>query len=137
VLCALASALFLAVGLAGCTTARSSLGTSDDPCYLALPTANSAVHSRGRLIGVHLFDLKTLHQRAPALLSDLDTKDTSSQSVCVSAFVGHFTRASVTGGRGRSSGKVAIVVSTTTGNHVLGTVLFDRTPLHFGHPHVG
>jgi hypothetical protein len=29
------------------------------------------------------------------------------------------------------------VVTTTPGNHLLGTVIFRRAPLHFGHSHAG
>jgi hypothetical protein len=134
---ALAGCLLLAAVFAGCTSGRSSLGTSDDSCYLALPTATSAVHAHGRLIGVHLFDMKTLRQRAPVVFKDLRTTYDAAQRVCVVAFQGHFTKASVSHGRGRSTGQVAVVVSTTPANHVLGTALFDLTPLHFGHPHVG
>ncbi len=45
--------------------------------------------------------------------------------------------ASVSDARGRSSGHLAVVVSTTPGNHLLGTVIFTKAPLHFGHSHVG
>jgi hypothetical protein len=133
----LAGCLLLAMAMAGCTSGRSTLGTSDDSCYLALPTATSAVRSHGRLVGVHLFTLKTLRQRTPGLLKDLDTTYHASQRVCVIAFSGDFRKSSVTRGRGQASGRVAVVVSTTPGNHLLGTAILGRTPLHFGHPHVG
>ena len=53
------------------------------------------------------------------------------------ADTGNFTAASVSDPRGRSSGKLAVVVSTTPGNHLLGTVIFTKAPLHFGHSHAG
>jgi hypothetical protein len=134
---ALAGCLFLAFVLAGCTSARNSLGTSDSSCYLALPTATSAVRAHGRLLGVHLFDQKVLRQRAPHLFTALDTTYHASQRVCVVAYSGNFTRHSVSAPRGRSSGRLAVVVATTPANHLLGTVIFARPPLHFGHPHIG
>ena len=128
----------LAAGLlTGCASARSNLGTSDSSCYLALPTATNAVHAHGKLLGVHLFTLKALHQKAPHLYKALATTDSSSQTVCVTAFTGTFTRSSVSNPLGRVSGRLAVVVSTTSSNHVLGTVIFTRLPLHFGHSHVG
>jgi hypothetical protein len=127
--------------LAGCTTARSTLGTSDSACYLALPTATKAVHSQGRLLGVHRDALSALRKQSPGLLDDLAIKESSSgshsgsQAVCVAAFVGNFTAQSVTDPHGRDAGRLAVVVSTTPGNRVLGTVIFRQAPLHFGHSH--
>jgi hypothetical protein len=123
--------------LAGCTTARSGLGTSDSSCYLALPTATKATGSHGRLQGVQRFTLSTLREKAPHLLHDLATTAPGSETVCLIAFTGNFTAASVSDPRGRSSGKLAVVVSTTPGNHLLGTVIFTKAPLHFGHSHAG
>jgi hypothetical protein len=106
--------------LAGCTTARSNLGTSDSSCYLALPTATKAVNGHGHLFGVRRYTLSALRKQAPHLVQDLDTKKPGSQSVCVIGF----------------TGDLAVAVSTTPGNHLLGTVIFTRTPLHFGHSHL-
>jgi hypothetical protein len=126
----------LLVGVAaGCTTARSSLGTSDSSCYLALPTATKAVNSNGRMVGVHRFTLGALRRKAPHLLADLTTTQPSSQAVCVVAFSGNFTSSSVEQPHGLASGRLAVVVSTATGNHLLGTVIFTRPPLLFGHSH--
>lgn len=130
VVCLLAAGL-----LAGCTTARSNLGTSDSSCYSALPTATKAVHSHGRLIGVHRFTVSGLRRQAPHLAHDVATKEPGTQSICVVAFQGHFTAGSVSNARGRASGRLAVVVSTTPGNHLLRTVIFTRPPLRFGHSH--
>jgi hypothetical protein len=130
--CALFAALF-----AGCTTARSSLGTSDSSCYLALTTATKAAGSHGHLLGVDRYSLSALRKQAPNLISDLATKDPGTESVCVIAFTGRFTAESVLHPRGRASGRFAVVVSTTPGNHLLGTVIFRQAPLHFGHSHAG
>jgi hypothetical protein len=133
----LAGCLLLATVLAGCASARSSLGTSDSSCYLALPAATHAVHSHGRLLGVHLFTLEVLRHKSPHLFKALDTRYDASQRVCASAFGGRFDQDSVSAPRGHSSGRVAVVVTTTPGNHLLGTVIVGRAPLHFGHPHIG
>jgi hypothetical protein len=132
-----AGCALLAGVLSGCTAARSNLGTSDSSCYLALPTATKAIGSHGRLHGVQRFTLSVLRKKAPRLLHDLDTTAPGSETVCLVAFTGNFSAASVTDPRGRSSGKLAVVVSTTPGNHLLGTVIFTNAPLHFGHPHAG
>jgi hypothetical protein len=123
--------------LAGCTTARSNLGTSDSSCYLALPTATKAIGSHGHLLGVQRDSLATLRKQAPHLLQDLATTAPASETVCLIAFTGKFTAGSVSDPRGRSSGQLAVVVSTTPGNHLLGTVIFTKAPLHFGHSHAG
>jgi hypothetical protein len=134
---AAAGGALLAGLLAGCTTARSNLGTSDSSCYLALPTATKAIRSHGRLLGVRRYTLSGLRKQAPHLLDDLATKVPGSRSVCVIAFTGTFTAGSVSDPRGRASGHLAVAVSTTPGNHLLGTVIFTHAPLHFGHSHVG
>jgi len=129
--------MFLAGVLSSCSSARSNLGTSDSSCYLALPTATKAVEGHGRLLGVHLFDLAALRHRAPRLFEMLATRNGGSQRVCVVAFEGHFEKSNVSKPLGRSSGRLAVVVSTTPANQLLGTVIVTRAPLHFGHPHIG
>ena len=121
--------------LGGCTSARINLGTSDSSCYLALPAATKAVPPHSRFIGVHLFTLASLKKDAPHLFDALPSEPASSQRVCALAFVGTFTRASVTDPFGLASGSVAVVVSKTPSNQLLGTVIFNRTPLRFGHSH--
>jgi hypothetical protein len=134
---AVVGGVLLAAGLTGCTSTRNSLGTSDNSCYLALPTASAAVHAHGRLLGVHLFTLSSLRTTAPHLYTDLSAGHVPPQKVCVVAYSGTFTRASVAKPLGRSSGKLAVVVSETPSNKLLGTVIFLKAPLHFGHPHLG
>jgi hypothetical protein len=130
--CALLTGLF-----AGCTTARSSLGTSDSSCYLALTTATRAVGAHGHLLGVQSYSLSTLRKQAPSLIRDVATKEPGSASVCVIAFTGRFSAGSVSDPRGRTSGRLAVVITTKPGNHLLGTVIFTHAPLHFGHSHAG
>jgi hypothetical protein len=129
--------ILLAFAFAGCTSVRSSLGTSDSSCYRALPTARQAVNAQGRMIGVQLLTLAALRRDAPRLFGDLATTHAESQRVCVVAFDGRFEKSSVSEPRGRSTGHVAVVVATTPSNQLLGTVIFTRAPLHFGHSHIG
>jgi hypothetical protein len=123
--------------LAGCTSARNSLGTSDSSCYLALPSASHAVGPHSKFIGVHQFTLSSLHQKAPKLFHSLPAVKPTSQRVCLIEFVGSFTAASVRKPLGRSSGQLAVVVSEAPSNRLLGTVIFHHAPLNFAHPHVG
>ena len=123
--------------LTGCTAARNSLGTSDSPCYLALPSATHAVGPHSRFIGVHQLTLYTLRQRYPRLFASLTAVETTSQRVCIIEFVGSFTRASVSKPLGRSSGRLAVVVTEAPSNRLLGTVIFHHPPLEFAHSHVG
>jgi hypothetical protein len=132
---AVVACALVGTALAGCTAARSNLGTSDSSCYAALPAATKAVHSHGRLYGVHRFTLSELRQQAPHLLHELATKEPGSESICVVAFQGNFTAGSVSDPHGRASGRLAVVVTTAPKNHLLGTVIFRRTPLRFGHFH--
>jgi hypothetical protein len=129
--------LVMATVVAGCTTARSDLGTSVSACYLALPTATKAVDGHGHLLGVQEFTIGSLQRRAPNLYGELATHPSMDKRICVVAFGGTFDKSSVTEGRGRENGHLAVVVSTSPGNHLLGTVILARPPLRFGHPHVG
>jgi hypothetical protein len=122
--------------LAGCTSARNSLGTSDSSCYLALPSATHAVGPHSKFIGVHQFTLSSLRQNYPGLFDSLTAAKPTSQRVCIIEFVGSFTQASVQKPLGKSSGRLAVVVSEAPSNHLLGTVIL-RHSLDFAHPHVG
>jgi hypothetical protein len=133
----LAGCMLLASVVAGCTSARSALGTSDSSCYRALPAATNAVGAHGRLLSVDLFTWTELRQRAPELFTALGTKHASPQRVCVIAFDGKFDKTSVLDPLGRSSGRLAVVVLATPSNQLLGTVIFTRAPLHLGHTRIG
>jgi hypothetical protein len=130
--CCLATCL-----LADCTAARSELGTTDSPCYLALPAATAAAGPHSRLVGVHLLRLDALGQRSRRLFDALPVRGTPRQRVCVIGFSGSFTKASVTRPYGRESGHLAVVVLDNPSNQLIGTVIFDRAPLQFGHSHIG
>jgi hypothetical protein len=116
---------------------RSNLGTSDSSCYLALPTASKAVGAHARLIGVHLFTQDDLKKEAPRLQKQIASQLRAGENLCVLAFSGHFTTSSVSKGRGRPSGSVAVVVVANPTNRLLGTVVLRRLPLRFTHSHIG
>jgi len=128
--------LLAATSVAECTTARSDLGTSVSSCFHALPAATRAVHMQGHLLGVQQLTLGTLQRQAPGFYRELAAHPSTDNKICMVAFSGTFEASSVTDGRGRSSGHLAVVVSTTPGNHLLGTVILSRPPLRFGHSHV-
>ncbi len=133
----LAGLVLLAALLTGCTSARSSLGPSDDSCYVALPTAAQAVGTHGRMVGLHLFTLEDLSRQAPHLYRAVSGGRPRSEQVCVVAYVGRFTRGAVSKPLGRPSGQFAVVVAAYGSNELLGTVIFRRVPLHFGRTHIG
>ena len=123
--------------LAGCTSARSELGTSDSSCFLANPTAAQAVGPHSRLLGVRLLTLASLRQEAPGLAADLPSEGLSRDRICVLAFAGSFTTRSVAKPVGLSTGPVAVVVAKSPSNRLIATVIVRRPPLHFGHSHFG
>jgi hypothetical protein len=133
---AIAGCVLVASLLGGCA-ARDSLGTSDNSCYLALPTATKAVHDHGRFVGVHLYTLSKLRAKAHRQFASLAPQEKATQRVCVTAFSGAFRRASVTDPHGRPSGVLAVVVTEWPSNVLLGTVILARAPLLFGHSHIG
>jgi hypothetical protein len=126
-----------AVLATGCTTARNDLGTSDSSCYRALPVATKAVGGHGRLLSVQRSSMAALRHQAPHLLADVRIAEPSSQAVCVIAFQGQFTSTSVSDPHGRSSGREAVVVTTTPSVHLLGTFVSSHSPFRLGRSHFG
>jgi hypothetical protein len=131
------SAAALAVSLASCTSARSTLGTSDSSCFRAIPAAVEAVHSHGRLLGGRLFTTSALRHKAPHLYAQLSSDHPLPSSVCVMGFKGNFTKGAVDKPLGRSAGALAVVVTSSSGTTLVGTVIFRKVPLALGHSHVG
>jgi len=123
--------------LAGCSAVRSNLGTSESACYQALPTASQAVGGHGRLAGIHLFTVGSLHREIPHLFAHLTIPHPTPQRLCAMEFTGLFTKASVVQPLGSPGGRYAVVVVATPGNHLLGTVILDRPPYRFEHTHIG
>ena len=66
-------------------------GTTDDSCYLALPTAAKAVGGHGHLEGVRKYTLSNLHSMAPRLYGRLAHDVPKKQAICVAGYTGHFT----------------------------------------------
>lgn len=135
--CCLIAVCLLGSALAGCTTVRSDLGTTDSSCYLALPAASRAVRAEGRLVGVHLFTLGRLRELAPRLSRRLVVPHPPPREVCAIEFTGTFTAESVVMPVGRRSGHLAVVVLASPSNRLLGTVLLQHPPLRFQHAHMG
>ena len=131
---ALAAGLVLAASfLASCSSARTDLGTTDESCYLALPTAAKAVGGHGHLDGVRKFTFGSLHGMTPRLYDALAKEVTKKQAVCLAGYTGHFTAAAVSKPLGRSSGTLAVAVVTTPGNKLLGTLIIAKLPVRFQH----
>ena len=136
---ALTAGIVLAASLlASCSSARSDLGTTDESCYLTLPTAARAVGGHGHLEGVRKFSFSDLHGMAPRLYGELAHDDlTPKQAVCLAAYTGHFTASDVAKPLGRRSGTsaVAVAVVTTPANRLLGTLILTKLPVRFEHTH--
>ncbi len=119
--------------LAACSAARTGQGTTAESCYLALPTAAKAVGGHGHLAGVRKFTLSGLHGVAPRLYKRLADDVPKKQDVCVVAYTGHFSADMVSKAMGRPTGKLAVVVVTTPGNKLLGTLVLTKIPVRFQH----
>ena len=121
--------------LASCSAARTGLGTTDESCYLALPTAAKAVGGHGHLEGVRKYTLGNLRGVAPRLYGRLADDVPKGQSVCVAGYTGHFTSSEVSKPLGRPSGTLAVAVVTTPANKLLGTLILTKLPVRFEHTH--
>ncbi len=131
----LAGLVLVASLLASCSAARTGLGTTDESCYLALPTAAKAVGGHGHLEGVRKYTLGGLRGVAPRLYRRLADDVPKKQSVCVAGYTGHFTRSEVSKPLGRPSGTLAVAVVTTPANKLLGTLILTKLPVRFQHTH--
>jgi hypothetical protein len=131
-LCALALATLV---LAGCSSARVGLGTSDESCYLALPTAAKAVDGRGHFEGIRKYTIGAFKGAAPRLYDALADQVPKGQGLCIAGYTGSFTKEMVMRPLGSSTGKQAVVVVTTPGNKLLGTLILSKIPVRFQHTH--
>jgi hypothetical protein len=125
----------IALGVSACSAVRNDLGTSNGPCYVAIPAATAAVHHTGKLAGLRLERVAALH-RTSHLYQVAGGAGAGSQRVCLVAFKGSFDHSGVTAPQGRSQGGFAVVVLSYPDNHVLGTVILRRPPVDFGHSHL-
>jgi hypothetical protein len=121
--------------LTSCSAARTGLGTADESCYLALPTAAKAVGGHAHLAGVRRYTLTSLRSLAPRLYRALSSDVSTKQSVCLAAYTGHFTQSTVDKGMGREEGPLAVAVVTSPGNELLGTLILYKIPVRFQHTH--
>jgi hypothetical protein len=121
--------------LASCSSARIDVGTTDESCYLALPTAAKAVGGHGHLEGVRKYTLSALRSVAPGLYRRLADDVPGKQSICVAGYTGHFTSSEVSKPLGRPSGTLAVAVVTTPANELLGTLILTKLPVRFQHTH--
>ncbi|MGH9046700.1 MAG: hypothetical protein ACRDVW_05225 [Acidimicrobiales bacterium] len=122
--------------LVGCSSVHQSLGTSDGPCYVALPNAVEAVGQAGHLDGVRLMEVGSLEAMAP-LRTALSSAGVESGRVCLVAFDGDFSASSVSSPSGLTSGHLAVVVLGYPDGKLVKTVLMRRLPTQFGHSHFG
>jgi hypothetical protein len=132
--------LVAVLGLAGsvftsCSAARTDVGTTDETCYLALPTAARAVGHGAHFIGVRKYTVSSLKSIAPRLYGDMAHSESPKQAVCLAAYTGHFSSYTVVKPLGRQAGKVAVAVVTTPGNDLLGTLILSKVPVRFEHTH--
>jgi hypothetical protein len=121
--------------LSACSSVHESLGTSNAPCFVALPTATRAAGSSAHLSGVRLLKVSAVgyHKLAAAL----EQNGVESGRVCLVAFTGRFTARSVSHPSGRASGRFAVVLLRYPSGTLVSTVLFGHAPVRFGHSHFG
>jgi len=133
-------AALAALGLAGsllaaCSSPRTDVGTSDESCFKAIPTASEAVGDQGHLSGVRKYSLSTLHGLAPRLADRLADQVPAGQAVCLVAYSGQFESGHVSKPLGLPKGPLAVAVVTWPGDKLLGTLILERIPVRFGHIH--
>jgi hypothetical protein len=121
--------------LAGCSTLHQSLGTSDSPCYVALPTATAAVGQTGHFAGVRLMKASSLPYAH--LQSALHDAGVDSGRVCLVAFTGTFSSSAVSHPSGLEHGHLAVVILRYPDGELVATVLLHRLPARFRHSHLG
>jgi hypothetical protein len=120
---------------AGCSSARVGLGTTDESCYLALPTASKAAGGHGHLTGIRKYRVEDIKGLAPRLYDYLADQAPKTQVVCLAGYTGLFSRTMVEKPVGRPAGKLAVVVVTSPGNRVLATLILKKLPVRFQHTH--
>ena len=77
--------------LVGCSAARTDVGTTDETCYLALPTAANAVGPGAHLVGIRKFEMTSLKGISPRLYAQMVKTEPAKQAVCIAAYTGHFS----------------------------------------------
>jgi len=125
----------LGTTLSACSSVHESLGTSNAPCFVALPTATKAVGPSAHFAGVRLLKVSAVGYRR--LATALQQNGVGSGRVCLVAFTGHFTAESVSDPSGLAAGKFAVVLLRYPSGTLVATVLFRHAPVRFGHSHFG
>ncbi|HLN40955.1 MAG TPA: hypothetical protein VK215_00775 [Acidimicrobiales bacterium] len=129
------------LAVAGCTSARDTLGTNSSPCFRALALGEDAVHDRGVFVGVRLVSAATLKKipRVDGVLSQRSS--TPLHNVCAVGYRGTFRSTQVERPAGRVSasgvGHFAIVVVSTPQNVLLATFVLEKEPVRFRHLALG
>ena len=127
--------------LAGCTSARNTLGTNSSVCYKALAVAEDAVHSRGQFAGVRLESVSSL-SRDPGARAELTQRAGGSlRTVCLVSYRGEFRLDQVQRPAGRTPpggvGHFAIVAVSLPRNVLLATIVLEHEPVRFRHYEFG
>lgn len=117
----------------GCSAARTDVGTSDESCYMALPTAAHAVGPGAHFTGVRKYTTASLKGVAPRLYTFVAKSVPAKQSVCLAAYTGHFTSYTVVKPVGRAAGTIAVAVVRTPSNQLMGTLILTKVPVRFQH----
>jgi hypothetical protein len=116
-----------AVVVGACAAPRQTLGTRNSPCFRSLPTARSAVHDNGRLVGVHRVGRTRLLQAFPRAALPPD------REFCAVAFSDDYSSDKVDHPAGSPIGKYAVVLVTMRGTTPLQTFLVDTVPPQLRH----
>lgn len=125
---ALASAAVLA--LVSCGARGAALGTTSSPCFQAVPTAATSIGHRGKLVGVRLVTpTGRMLQRVPQL------SGLGPEKVCLVVFSGRFGPTNVAAPLDAHTGTYVIVVVPPNGLRVVTSIVVDKLPLAFSHPH--
>jgi len=125
-------ALAMALGAGACAGRTNALGTDAGACFRAVSPAESAVHRKGKLVGVRRISATALKARLPrdATLSTLP-----SESLCVFAFGGTYAPGSVTAAHNTITGHFAIVAVGADHPTVVAAFVVNRLPTRFDHTH--
>lgn len=132
----------LALGLlAGCTSARDTLGTSSSQCFRAVPVAEAAVEHRGTFVGVRLIGAAQLRHRQQMRQLLAARAGPKVRSLCIVTFHGHFDIDQVKKAFGmpppEGEGIYAVAVVSSPQNELIGTLVLTRQPLSVRHEVLG
>ena len=116
-----------AAALAACAAPRQTLGTRSSPCFRSLPTAKTAVHGEGRLVGVRRLSRTTVEHGLPS------TRLPPGRDFCVVGYSDDYRNDKVDQATGAPTGKYAVVIVNMRGTSVVHTYLVDKLPFRLRH----